>query len=268
MSSLLVRPQEPDSQGRILEVTPESAGWGHVGFRVHKLAKGEKISWQTGDREECVVLLTGRATIASGKEQWENIGDRMDVFEKKRPYAVYLPNDVSCGVEALTDLEVAVCSAPGKGSYKARLIGPDQIASTTRGEGSNVRHVHDILPETEDADGLLVVEVYTPAGNWSSYPPHKHDEDNLPHESQLEETYYHLLNPAQGFALHRVYTDDRSLDETMAVEHGNCVLVPRGYHPVGAPHGYELYYLNVMAGPKRVWKFHNDPDHEWMLDAR
>lgn len=265
MSSLLVRPQNPDAQGKILEVTPESAGWGHVGFRVHKLPKGEKVSWQTGDREECLVLLTGRATIACGNEAWENIGDRMDVFEKKRPYAVYFSNDTSYSVEAVTDLEVAVCSAPGKGSYKARLIAPEQINSATRGEGSNVRHVHDILPETEDADGLLVVEVYTPAGNWSSYPPHKHDQDNLPHESQLEETYYHLLDPSQGFALHRVYTDDRSLDETMAVEHGNCVLVPRGYHPVGAPHGYELYYLNVMAGPKRVWKFHNDPDHEWML---
>ncbi|MCM5705222.1 5-deoxy-glucuronate isomerase [Larsenimonas salina] len=265
MSSLLVRPHSPDAEGKVLEVTPESAGWGHVGFCVHKLTQGDKVSFETGDREACVVLLTGRATIDCGDKRWENIGERMDVFEKTRPYAAYLPNDTSYSVEALTDVEVAICSAPGKGSFKARLIGPDQIASTTRGEGSNVRHVHDILPETEDADGLLVVEVYTPAGNWSSYPPHKHDEDNLPHESLLEETYYHLLNPSQGFAFHRVYTDDRSLDETMAVEHGNCVLVPRGYHPVGAPHGYELYYLNVMAGPKRIWKFHNDPDHEWML---
>lgn len=127
--------------------------------------------------------------------------------------------------------------------------------------------MHDILPETEPADSLLVVEVFTPAGNWSSYPPHKHDVDNLPHESLLEETYYHRINPAQGFAFQRVYTDDRSLDETMAVENGCCVLVPKGYHPVGAAHGYSLYYLNVMAGPKRAWQFHNDPDHEWLMNA-
>ena len=105
----------------------------------------------------------------------------------------------------------------------------------------------------------------TPSGNWSSYPPHKHDRDDLPHESQLEETYYHRFSPPQGYGVQRVYTDDRSLDETLAVGDGDVVLVPKGYHPVGAPHGYDLYYLNVMAGPKRIWRFHNDPAHEWLM---
>ena len=107
----------------------------------------------------------------------------------------------------------------------------------------------------------------TPAGHSSSYPPHKHDTDNPPHESSLEETYYHRLHPAQGFAFQRVYTDDRSLDETMTVEDHDVVMVPRGYHPVCAPYGYELYYLNVMAGPSREWVFKNDPQHEWMLKS-
>ncbi len=106
------------------------------------------------------------------------------------------------------------------------------------------------------AESLLVVEVITPGGHWSSYPPHKHDRDALPEESYLEETYYHRLSPPQGFALQRVYTDDRSLDETMAVADGDVVLAPRGY---------ELYYLNTMAGPKRTWRFHNDPAHEWLM---
>ena len=110
-------------------------------------------------------------------------------------------------------------------------------------------------------------EVITPDGNWSSYPPHKHDQDAVPEETRLEETYYHRINPPQGFAFQRVYTDDRSLDETMAVEDRNVVMVPEGYHPVGAPHGYDLYYLNVMAGPKRTWIFNNDPDHEWIIDV-
>ena len=110
-----------------------------------------------------------------------------------------------------------------------------------------------------------MVEVITPNGNWSSYPPHKHDLDNLPEESFLEETYYHRINPPQGFAFQRVYTDDGSLDETMTVHNHGVVMVPQGYHPVGAPHGYDLYYLNVMAGPKRIWKFHNATEHEWIV---
>ncbi len=134
-----------------------------------------------------------------------------------------------------------------------------------RGEGSNKRYVCDILPQTEPASHLLLVEVVTPGGHSSSYPPHKHDTDNLPAESSLEETYYHRLKPAQGFAFQRVYTDDRSIDEALAVEDHDVVLVPRGYHPVVVPHGYDSYYLNVMAGPKREWHFKNDPAHEWML---
>lgn len=265
MTSLLVRPQQPGKQGEVLEVTPESAGWQHVGFRVHKLTKGQRIEANTGSREHCLVLLSGLATVTCGEHCWKDIGERMDLFEKIPPYAVYLPDNVNYSVEATTDLELAVCSAPGQGNHEPRLIHPDQIKQSTRGSGANTRHIQDILPETEPADSLLVVEVYTPEGNWSSYPPHKHDVDNLPDESYLEETYYHRLNPSQGFAFQRVYTDDRSLDETMAVEDGCCVMVPRGYHPVGTPYGYELYYLNVMAGPSRKWKFHNDPAHEWIV---
>ena len=126
------------------------------------------------------------------------------------------------------------------------------------------------LPGTFEAERLLVCEVLTPGGNWSSYPPHKHDRDALPAESQLEETYYHRLNPPQGFAFQRVYTDAepagaRDLDEAMAVEDGDVVLVPKGYHPCAACHGYDLYYLNVMAGPRRTWKFHNAAEHAWLL---
>ena len=139
---------------------------------------------------------------------------------------------------------------------------------SVRGEGSNQRFVTDILPADAPADSLLVVEVITPAGHSSSYPPHKHDTDRLPEESFLEETYYHRLEPSQGFAFQRVYTDDRSLDESHAVEDHDVMMVPRGYHPVVVPHGYRSYYLNVMAGPKREWVFKNDPVHEWMLKPR
>jgi 5-deoxy-glucuronate isomerase len=135
-----------------------------------------------------------------------------------------------------------------------------------RGKELNARYVTDILPQDAPAESLLVVEVRTPTGHSSSYPPHKHDRV-APDETLLEETYYHRIDPPQGFVFQRVYTDERDLDESHAVEDHDVVLVPRGYHPVVAPHGYDLYYLNVMAGPQRLWVFRNDPAHEWMLAA-
>lgn len=267
MSKLLVKPQAPDAEGRIHEVTPETAGWEHVGFAVHQLAAGQSLSRETGDREHCLVLLSGKVAASAAGEDFGVIGGRASPFEPD-PWSLYVPAGSNWSVTAQGPCELAICSAPGSvGARPARVIGPNEVGSLTRGEGSNTRHVRNILPETESADGLLVVEVITPSGCWSSYPPHKHDQDRLPAESLLEETYYHRLNPPQGFGFQRVYTDDRLLDETMAFSDGDVVLVPKGYHPVGAPHGYELYYLNVMAGPKRIWKFHNDPAHEWMLKA-
>ena len=272
MSTLLSRKQTPDSNGLIQKITPESAGWKYVGFEVFMLNSGDSLKQMTGVREVCLVLVSGKANVKSLHKAWENLGERLTVFgsnyvsEGEPPYAVYIPDNDEFEVEALTDLELAVCSAPGLGNFPARLIKPEDMTYETRGQGTNTRHVCNILPETADADNLLVVEVITPNGNWSSYPPHKHEADNLPQESALEETYYHRLNPPQGFAFQRVYTDDLSLDETIAVHDHDVVMVPRGYHPVGAPHGYDLYYLNVMAGPKRIWKFYNDPKHEWIVD--
>jgi 5-deoxy-glucuronate isomerase len=126
------------------------------------------------------------------------------------------------------------------------------------------RTIHHILMEDVAAESLLVTEVVTPAGNWSSYPPHKHDTDDPPRETQLEETYYHRLRDTRGFAMQRVYTSDGSLDETMSVRDGDLVLVPRGFHTVSAAPGYELYYLNVMSGPVRRWCVTFDPEHEWL----
>ena len=265
MTTLLQRSTPPSADGRIQSVTPESAGWGHVGFDAFTLGVGQTLSRDTGDREICLVLVTGKADVTANGETWSGIGDRMSVFEDKKPYAVYVPAGGAFTVTALTDLEIGVCSAPGHSARPPRLIAPDDIAYTTRGTGTNLRHIYDILPETAPADSLLVVEVITPPGHWSSYPPHKHDTDAPPDETYLEETYYHRIDPPQGFALQRVYTDDGALDETMAVRNRDVVLVPKGYHPVGAPHGYKLYYLNTMAGPKRVWRFRTAPEHAWLM---
>ncbi|MFC0410873.1 5-deoxy-glucuronate isomerase [Roseomonas elaeocarpi] len=263
-AALLRRPTAPDAQGRVLHVTPENAGWRYVGFDLHRLAAGQIIAGGEAGREVCLVPVTGTVTVVAGGQRFGGVGRRTTPFEGK-PSAVFVPAGTKWQVEAGDAAELAVCSAPGAPGLPPRLIDGRTLATEERGTGSNRRLVHNILPEGEPAESLLVVEVITPAGNWSSYPPHKHDRDDFPAETLLEETYYHRLNPPQGFALQRVYTDDRDLDETMAVTDGDCVLVPRGYHPVGAPHGYALYYLNVMAGPRRAWRFHNDPAHEWML---
>ena len=264
MADLLVRDHAPDDRGVVVEVTPESAGWKHVGFRVHRLAAGQTATGGEAEREACLVILSGLADVEVGALRMEKVGGRASVFEEAAPGAVYAPEGATWSVTALTPLELAVCSAPSSATLAPRLIGAEAMSREVRGTGANTRLVRNILPETEPAGGLLVVEVITPGGNWSSYPPHKHDTAAPGAESALEETYYHRLNPPQGFAFQRVYTDDRSLDETMAVEDGDVVMVPRGYHPVGAPHGYDLYYLNVMAGPSRQWIFRNDPDHDWI----
>jgi 5-deoxy-glucuronate isomerase len=254
-------------RGRRYHVTPASAGWAYVGFDLYRLSPGERAGEAAGGREACLVLISGRAAIRGAERDFGTLGERMNPFEGK-PWSVYLPAGTDWSATAETDVELAVCSAPGRPrSHPARLIGPEGLHQETRGKGTNTRHVTNILPEWEPAESLLVVEVITPGGGTSSYPPHKHDSDDLPRESALEEVYYHRINPPQGYAFQRVYTDDRSLDETMTVEDGDVTLVPRGYHPCAALHGYDLYYLNVMAGPKRIWRFHNEPAHEWLLRA-
>ncbi len=265
MSDLLVRPKAPDSNGCILNVTPKTAAWDYVGFAVHALSPGAEFDCSGGDREICIVVLTGSVTVRLNGVEHSNIGGRESVFDGP-PEALYVPWKTTVSIVAESSAEVAICSAPGGGNYEARLISAGTFARETRGTGANTRYVQDILPESAPAHSLLVVEVVTPSGNWSSYPPHKHDQSNPPAESALEETYYHRLNPKQGFAFQRVYTDDRGIDETLTVEDGDCVMVPGGYHPVGTPYGYDLYYLNVMAGPTRQWVFNNDPHHAWILD--
>jgi len=263
--SLHLKPKTPDADGQIHGVTPESAGWRYVGFAAHRLTAGQTLTRPTGDQEVCIVILSGRARATAGDQDFGEIGERLSIFAQTPPYALYVPPGSGWSLMALSDLEIGIGSAPATGSHPARLIAPRDIQPVSRGTGTNLRHIHPILMEERDAaESLLITEVFTPAGHWSSYPPHKHDTDDFPHETYLEETYYHRLDPPQGFGFQRVYTDDRSLDQSMAVYDGDVVLVPRGYHPCAASHGYGLYYLNVMAGPRRAWRFRNEPAHDWL----
>lgn len=260
-SKLLVKPDLSAGAAHVHRVTPQSAGWRHVGFEVVDLVPRQTLVRALPDREQCLVLLSGTATVRA-KEDFGALGARTSPFAGM-PFAVYVPPRTEVRVTAESHCELALGSAPAEGRFQPRVIRPDDIREEVRGTGTNTRYVYDILPESAEAESLLVVEVRTPGGHWSSYPPHKHDRGEGG-ESQLEEIYYHRLSRPGGFAFQRVYTDDRSLDETMAVEDRDLVLVPRGHHPVSAPHGFELYYLNVMAGPVRRWRFSYAPGYEFL----
>jgi 5-deoxy-glucuronate isomerase len=262
-SALLVKPDLSPTASQVHRVTPQSAGWRYVGFEVFDLAAAQALVRELPDREQCLVLLSGRASVQVATEHFGVIGRRENALGGK-PYAVYAPPRAEVRFTAQTRCEVAVGSAPAEGRFRPRLIRPDEVAEEVRGTGTDTRYVYDVLPESAEAESLLVVEVRTPGGHWSSYPPHKHDTAREG-ETQLEEVYYHRFERPGGFAIQRVYTDDRTLDETLAVEDRDLVLVPRGYHPVSAPHGFNLYYLNVMAGPVRRWRISYAPGYEFLM---
>ena len=269
MSELIVPAADPSANGTIAIVTPESAGWAHVGFEAFALAPGQAVSRDTGDRECCIVVMAGHVDVVSEHGEWHRLGGRPTPFDGM-PDAAYLPPGTHFRVAGAVDgAELGLCFAPAGGDApEARVLPGTGVVPETRGHGAHERTIHPILMGDEPAASLLVCEVLTPPGHWSSYPPHKHDRDALPEESFLEETYYFRIDPPRGFAFQRVYSGDGGLDEALTVRDRDTVLVPRGYHTVSAPPGYAVYYLNVMAGPTRAWAVANDPDHAWTLDAR
>lgn len=261
MTTLLVRAQAADRDGCVMRVTPEGAGWRYVGFEVYRLDAGARLPRVFSGRETCIVVLGGTCDIRSDAGEWADVGSRATPFDGA-PSGAYLPPGTAFEIAARSGpVEIALGHAPAKRGAAARVLPPEGARLEMRGSGAMERRIHHILMEDGAAESLLVTEVVTPGGHWSSYPPHKHDTNDPPRETALDETYYHRLRDERGFALQRVYTADRTLDESLAVRNGECVLVPRGYHTVSAPPGYDLYYLNVMAGPLRQWKVTFDPEH-------
>ncbi|MDP9320992.1 MAG: 5-deoxy-glucuronate isomerase [Chloroflexota bacterium] len=260
---LLIRGGAPNRDGTLIAVTPRRANWRYVGFEAVRLAPGATRTWKLVDREACVVLLGGGCELRVGGETLDASDGRASPFDGP-PHAVYAPPGTEITATARDGgAELAIGSAPATKGATVQLFRPSDARLEVRGSGNMERRIHHLLMEDRDAERLLLTEVVTPQGHWSSYPPHKHDTDDPPRETQLEETYYYRLrDPERGFAIQRVYTADRSLDESVAARDGDLVLVPRGFHTVSAPPGYEVYYLNVMAGPRREWKVTFDPDHE------
>jgi 5-deoxy-glucuronate isomerase len=235
------------------QVTPESAGWQYLYFGVRSGA----VAAATGEMEIALVPLSGRCRVEAEGERWE-LGGRENVFAGM-PWALYLPRDTTYRVEAEGD--VAICGARCEQRLEPVLVRPEDVEVEVRGAGNATRQINHILKPEFPAQRLLVVEVFTPSGNWSSYPPHKHDEDNPPGEVVLEETYYFRTD---SFAVQRLYSPRHGLDVTETVRDGDLMLVPYGYHTTAAAHGYDLYYLNALAGDRRSMASADDPDLHWI----
>ena len=247
-----------------LAVTPEQAGWAYSGLKVLTLAPGGTHTWATGDDELLVLPLQGAAIVTSADTTFELQG-RHSVFSRVTDFC-YAPRDATVTVTSPEGGSFAIPSARCTRRLEPRYGPAEDVPVELRGAGQASRQVNNFCsPAAFEADKLIAVEVLTPGGNWSSYPPHKHDETRPGQEAELEEIYYF---ESQGLAYQRVYgTESRPIDVLAEVGTGDVVLIPHGWHgPSIAAPGYHLYYLNVMAGPEpeRAWRFCDDPAHAWI----
>lgn len=251
--------------GVMLSVTPEEAGWDSLGFTARRLAAGGSWSGNTGDLEAALVVLSGKMTIDWGQGP-QAIGERQSVFSGF-PYSVYLPCGTSYELRASSLAEFAETRAPSQKNLRPRIIAPADNGNEIRGGGDTTRQIVRIIRPEAEADKLMMNEVYTPDGNWSSYPAHKHEVQNPPHECDLDEIYYFRVDPPDGFAFLRVYDSGGRRDLTAIVRDGDLALLRNGYHLVAAPPGYRVYYLAVLAGAARSLAASTDPRYEHLRNA-
>ena len=278
--NILVKPGVfPDDPDLILSITPEQAGWEYISFQARRLAANQSWSFESGENELVIVNLNGRYTVHSNRGLWSGIGARKNVFEGAA-HALYLPRHSEFTITAEESGEYAVAWVPTDQDNDPFLINPEDVAISVRGGDNVSRQINDLLPSGSPVHRLVLVEVYTPSGNWSSYPPHKHDvhlkddQGNLL-EADLEEVYFYKIDKSDGYAYQRVYTDETSplhkagcpIDALVRAENNCAVLVPEGYHPVTSAPGYTTYYLNVLAGSTQTLANQDDPKYTWVKDT-
>ena len=254
------RHYRPNQNSRfLLNITPETAQWKYISFKVARLGPNETIEADTATEEVVVVPLAGRAKLLFSGETHELA--RKDLFRELADIA-YLPPRTKYKLEAIEPFEVAIGGAPAEGKLPARVIRRDQIPSAVRGGANAARAVSTLADSDELTERLVVYEIHTPSGNWSSFPPHRHDTRD--HSSYHEETYYYRFQPKNGFAIQRIYTRDTELDVAIPVLDGDLVLIHEGYHPVVKAPGTNAYYLNFLAGDVRPISAVNDPEYDWV----
>jgi 5-deoxy-glucuronate isomerase len=263
-SNCLVRSRDlpPEESGELLVLPRSDARWEWMSFFVRRLQPGNVYRARTEHEEAAFVLLGGTCRVDWGRGV-KTIGKRKNVFDGL-PFAVYLPSGHEVTFTAETTCEIAECRVPSEARLEPALITPSDVSSGLRGGGNVSRQIVDIIPPAFPADKLMVIEVYTPGGNWSSYPPHKHDVHNPPSEVDLDEIYYYRIQQPEGFALQHLYSNDGSGSRTVKASDGDAVLVRGGFHPVVAGPGYDVYYLNFLAGSARALAVTEDANHVWI----
>jgi 5-deoxy-glucuronate isomerase len=254
-------------------ITSSEAGWKNLNFLARTLKQGHIWSGKTGSSEYLFVILGGDMSAKTSHGSWTTTDARKDVFSGL-PHALYLPRDTEFEISAAGKLlDIAAGWCPAEKSFPARLIIPADVEAMGieyRGGDNASRQINSLLPPGSSCNMLVCVEVYTPSGNWSSFPAHKHDTRKIDpvtgvlREASLEEIYFYKFDKPQGFAIQKVYNDRRTLNEIAEARHNDVVLIPEGYHPVVAGHGYNVYYLNFLAGSDQSLASSNDPDHEWI----
>lgn len=248
--------------GEIVRLPRTEANWEWMSFYVRRLQPGDTYHARTEHEEAAFVMLGGSCQADWGRGK-QSIGKRKNVFDGL-PYTLYLPTGHQVTFSAETACEIAECRVPSEARLAPRLITPTDVASSLRGGGNVSRQIVDIISPAFPADKLMVIEVYTPGGNWSSYPPHKHDIHNPPSEVDLDEIYYYRIQQPEGFALQHLYAGDGTESRTVQARNGDTVLVRSGFHPVVAGPGYDVYYLNFLAGSARALAVTEDPNHVWI----
>jgi 5-deoxy-glucuronate isomerase len=256
----------PDGlSGELMSLPRGEASWEWMSFFVRRLQPGASYSGSTEHEEAAFVLLGGTCSADWGCGA-RTIGHRNNVFEGL-PYTLYLPTGHRFTFTAQTYCEIAECRVPSDAKLEPCLISPKDVVSSLRGGGNASRQIVDIITPSFPADKLMVIEVYTPGGNWSSYPPHKHDVHRPPAEVDLDEIYYYRIRQPEGFALQHLYSAENPVGRTVQAHDGDTVLVRRGFHPVVAGPGYDVYYLNFLAGSARALAVTEDSRHVWIRDT-
>ena len=277
--NVLVRPStDPQDQDLILTVTPHSAGWDFISFQARRLSTGNQWSFNSNENELAIVILSGAISVNSNRGNWDSI-ERENVWTSAAT-ALYLPRGTEFTIIAARDSEFAVTWVPTGEDHEPWLIQSQDVPVSVRGGDNVSRQINDLLPPGSPVHRLVLVEVYTPSGNWSSYPPHKHDvhiedEDGKLVEADLEEVYFYMIDRPEGYAYQRVYTDDNSplqragypIDILVKAQNNCAVLIPEGYHPVVSAPGYTTYYLNVLAGSAQSLANQDDPHHSWVKES-
>jgi 5-deoxy-glucuronate isomerase len=267
---LLYRHLETQNNNFELDITPEIAGWQYSGLKILKIEPNKSTTFHFDSYELCILPLNIKQITVTVNSKEYILQGRNDIFKEVSDF-IYIPLNTKFEIHSLNGGLLALPLAKASKQYEVAYVPSSQVRVELRGAGQASRQINNFFSPSsfENADKLCVVEVFTPAGNWSSYPPHKHDTQSE-NEAQLEEIYYFRTDDPKGFAFHRTYTKDGDLDETETVRHGDLFLVPKGYHgPTVTAPGYNLYYLNVLAGPaeKRSMQFCDDPDYHWIRDS-